>query len=51
MYLKGLIGLDHVIEGIDSKIVVDNFFFIIIFGVGISKIDVDDFLNLQAALF
>lgn len=50
MYLEGFIGFDHVVEGIDGEVVIDDFF--LAFGalVGEAQVDVDDLLNLHAGV-
>ena len=48
---ESLIGFDHVVEGIECEVVIDDFLFILIFLVGEFEVDIDDFLYLSAALF
>ena len=48
---ESLIGLDHIVEGVEGEIVVDDFLFMLIFLVGEFEVDIDDFLYLSAALF
>lgn len=47
---QGLISFDHVVEGIDGEVVIDDVFLAFIFLVGVFEIDIYYFLYLPAAL-
>ena len=47
-YLEGLVGLDHVVEGVDGEVVVDDLLLALGALVGEAQVDVDDFLDLHA---
>ena len=47
---EGLIGFDHVVEGIDGKVVVDDLLPVVVVLVGVLEVDVDDLFDLLAAL-
>ena len=49
-YLQTIIGLNHIVECIDSKIVINNFLFILTFLVCKLQVDINYFLDLFAAL-
>lgn len=48
---ESLIGFNHIVEGIEGEVVIDDFLFILIFLVGEFEVDIDDFLYLSATLF
>lgn len=45
-YLQRLICLDHVVEGIDSEVIVDDLLLALILLVGEPQVDVNDLLDL-----
>lgn len=49
-YLKGLIGFDHIIEGIDRKIIVDDFFLALALLVSKTQVDIDNLFNLLTTI-
>lgn len=49
-YLEGVIGLDHVVEGVDGQVVVDDLLLALGFLVGEAQVDVDDLLDLLRAV-
>ncbi len=50
MYLEGFVSLDHVVEGVDCEVVVDDFFLALVLLVRELQVDVDDLLYLPARL-
>lgn len=49
-YLEGVIGFDHVVEGIDGEVVVDDLLLALALLVGETQVDVDDLLDLLTAV-
>jgi hypothetical protein len=49
-YLEGLVGLDHVVEGVDGEVVVDDLLLALGALVGEAQVDVDDLLDLHAGV-
>ena len=49
-YLEGVIGFDHVVEGVDGEVVVDDLLLALALLVGEAQVDVDDLLDLLAAV-
>jgi hypothetical protein len=49
-YLEGVIGFDHVVEGVDGEVVVDDLLLALALLVGEAQVDVDDLLYLLTAV-
>ncbi len=49
-YLEGVIGFDHVVEGVDGEVVVDDLLLALALLVGETQVDVDDLLYLLTAV-
>ena len=49
-YLEGVVGFDHVVEGIDGEVIVDDLLLALALLVGEAQVDVDDLLDLLAAV-
>ena len=46
---ESLVSLDHVVEGIHSKVIVHDFLSVVVVLVGVFEVDVDDLFDLLAA--
>lgn len=46
MYLEGVIGFDHIVEGVDGEVVVDDLLLTLTLLVGETQVDVYDLLDL-----
>jgi len=47
---ESLVGFDHIVEGVERQVIIDDFFFILVLLVGEFEVDIDDFLYFLAAL-
>lgn len=50
-YFKSVVGLDHVVEGVDGEVVVDDFLLALVLLVGIFQVNIYYFLYFLATLF